>query len=170
MINSGMIGMPLHFGKMPRWLTERMGKMGSAIIESVAQNYGKSEVLTRLSDPNWFQALGAVMGMQELFSGLGFMLGPPIGGLLYARGGFSMPFLVLGIMLLSVLFFLPCVLRRTAAGEAPAEEAGTVEAARAGVIDAVDYLEQAVLRFGIVSRQGARAGGGTAGSPVAKRA
>lgn len=55
-------------------------------------------------------------------------------------------------------------------GEAPAEEAGTVEAARAGVIDAVDYLEQAVLRFGIVSRQGARAGGGTAGSPVAKRA
>ena len=70
MINSGMIGMPLHFGKMPRWLTERMGKMGSAIIESVAQNYGKSEVLTRLSDPNWFQALGAVMGMQWNSSGV----------------------------------------------------------------------------------------------------
>ena len=64
MINSGMMGMPLHFGKMPKWLTSRMGKLGSAIIESVAQNYGKSEVLTRLSDPNWFQALGAVMGMQ----------------------------------------------------------------------------------------------------------
>ena len=62
--------MPLHFGKMPKWLTERMGKMGSAIIESVAQNYGKSEVLTRLSDPNWFQALGAVMGMQWNSSGV----------------------------------------------------------------------------------------------------
>ena len=70
MINSGMMGMPLHFGKMPKWLTERMGKMGSAIIESVAQNYGKSEVLTRLSDPNWFQALGAVMGMQWNSSGV----------------------------------------------------------------------------------------------------
>ncbi|MEE1550447.1 MAG: DUF763 domain-containing protein [Nitrospinaceae bacterium] len=70
MINSGTIAMPLHFGKMPKWLTERMGKMGSAIIESVAQNYGKSEVLTRLSNPNWFQALGAVMGMQWNSSGV----------------------------------------------------------------------------------------------------
>ena len=26
MINSGMMGMPLHFGKMPKWLTSRMGK------------------------------------------------------------------------------------------------------------------------------------------------
>ena len=57
MINSGTIGMPLHFGKMPKWLTERMGLMGSAIIESVAQNYGKSEVLTRLSNPTGFRPL-----------------------------------------------------------------------------------------------------------------
>ena len=62
--------MPLHFGKMPKWLTERMGKMGSAIVESVAQNYGKSEVLTRFSNPNWFQAMGAVMGMQWNSSGV----------------------------------------------------------------------------------------------------
>ena len=64
MINSGTMGLPLHFGKVPRWLTDRMGDMGSAVVESVVQNYGKSEVLTRMSDPNWFQALGAVMGMQ----------------------------------------------------------------------------------------------------------
>ena len=70
MVNSGMMGMPLHFGKVPRWLTERMGQMGSAIIESVAQNYGKSEVLTRLSNPNWFQALGAVTGMHWNSSGV----------------------------------------------------------------------------------------------------
>ena len=70
MVNSGMMGMPLHFGKVPRWLTERMGKMGSAIIESVAQNYGKSEVLTRLSNPNWFQAFGAVTGMHWNSSGV----------------------------------------------------------------------------------------------------
>ena len=60
MINAGSIGMPLHFGKVPRFLTERMGNMGDAIIESIVYNYGKSEVLTRMSDPNWFQALGAV--------------------------------------------------------------------------------------------------------------
>ncbi len=70
MINSGMMGMPLHYGKMPKWLTERMGKMGSAIVESIVQNYGKSEVLTRLSNPNWFQAFGAVMGMQWNSSGV----------------------------------------------------------------------------------------------------
>ena len=70
MINSGVMGMPLHFGKMPRWLTERMGNMGLAIVESVVQNYGKSEMLTRMSDPNWFQAFGAVMGMQWNSSGV----------------------------------------------------------------------------------------------------
>jgi uncharacterized protein len=70
MINAGSIGMPLHFGKVPRFLTERMGNMGDAIIESIVYNYGKSEVLTRMSDPNWFQALGAVMGMHWNSSGV----------------------------------------------------------------------------------------------------
>ena len=62
--------MPLHFGRMPTWFTERMGSLSEAVIESVVQNYGKSEVLTRLSDPNWFQALGAVAGMQYNSSGV----------------------------------------------------------------------------------------------------
>ena len=70
MINAGTIGMPLHFGKVPSFLTERMGKMGDAIVESIVDNYGKSEVLTRMSDPNWFQALGAVMGMHWNSSGV----------------------------------------------------------------------------------------------------
>lgn len=70
MINSGALGMPLHFGKVPTFLTDRMGEMGDAIIESIVYNYGKSEVLTRLSDPNWFQALGAVMGMHWNSSGV----------------------------------------------------------------------------------------------------
>ena len=70
MINAGTMGLPLHFGKMPAWFTERMGLMGNAIVESVVDNYGKSEVLTRMSDPNWFQALGAVMGMQWNSSGV----------------------------------------------------------------------------------------------------
>ena len=70
MINAGTLGMPLHFGKVPNFLTQRMGLMGDAIVESIVDNYGKSEVLTRMSDPNWFQALGAVMGMQWNSSGV----------------------------------------------------------------------------------------------------
>jgi hypothetical protein len=70
MISAGSIGMPLHFGKVPSFLTERMGNMGEAIIEAIIENYGPSEVLTRMSDPNWFQALGATMGMHWNSSGI----------------------------------------------------------------------------------------------------
>ena len=70
MISAGTIGMPLHPGKVPSFLSERMGRMGDAIIESILDNYGKSEVLTRMSDPNWFQAFGAVTGMHWNSSGV----------------------------------------------------------------------------------------------------
>ena len=70
MIGSGAIGLPLHFGAVPNFLSDRMGKMGDAIIESIVDNYGKSEVLTRMSDPNWFQAFGAVTGMHWNSSGV----------------------------------------------------------------------------------------------------
>lgn len=70
MISAGAIGMPLHFGKVPKFLSERMGRMGDTIIESILDNYGKSEVLTRMSDPNWFQAFGAVTGMHWNSSGV----------------------------------------------------------------------------------------------------
>ena len=70
MISSGAIGMPLHFGAVPTFLTERMGRVGDAVVESIVHNYGKSEVLTRMSDPNWFQALGALMGMHWNSSGV----------------------------------------------------------------------------------------------------
>ena len=70
MISAGSIGMPLHFGKVPTFLTDRMANMGEAIVESIVDNYGKSEVLTRMSDPNWFQALGATMGMHWNSSGV----------------------------------------------------------------------------------------------------
>lgn len=55
---------------MPAWLAERMTKMGTAIVECILHNYGPSEVLTRLSDPFWFQALGSVMGMDWHSSGI----------------------------------------------------------------------------------------------------
>jgi hypothetical protein len=62
--------LPLHHGKVPTWLAERMSLLGGAIIESVAMEYGRKEVLTRMSDPLWFQALGCVMGMDWHSSGI----------------------------------------------------------------------------------------------------
>ena len=47
-----------------------MTKLGAAISESVLYHYGSSELLSRLSDPFWFQALGCVMGMDWHSSGI----------------------------------------------------------------------------------------------------
>src|SRR6187399_2929841 len=47
-----------------------MTTLGTAIAEVVVQQYGRSELLTRLSDPFWFQALGSVMGMDWHSSGI----------------------------------------------------------------------------------------------------
>ena len=55
---------------MPPWLAERMVTLGSAIVESVLYEYGRSALLSRLSDPFWFQALGCVMGMDWHSSGI----------------------------------------------------------------------------------------------------
>ncbi len=70
MKRSGHADLPLHYGKVPPWLYERMNKLGRAIIEAIVEEYGTSEVLTRLSDPFWFQSLGSVMGMDWHSSGI----------------------------------------------------------------------------------------------------
>ncbi len=70
MKKSGYADLPLHNGKVPRWLAERMSKMGGAIMEAIVIEYGKSEVLKRLSDPAWFQSLGCVLGMDWHSSGI----------------------------------------------------------------------------------------------------
>src|SRR5579864_4834439 len=70
MKRSGVADLPLHGGRVPPWLAERMTMLGTAISESVLYHYGASELLSRLSDPFWFQALGAVMGMDWHSSGI----------------------------------------------------------------------------------------------------
>jgi hypothetical protein len=70
MKRSGSADLPLHYGKVPLWLAERMSKLGVAITEAIITEYGTSEVLRRLSDPFWFQSLGAVMGMDWHSSGI----------------------------------------------------------------------------------------------------
>src|SRR6476659_6743587 len=70
MKRSGSADLPLHYGYVPKWLAERMAKLGLAITESIITEYGKQELLRRLSDPFWFQSLGAVMGMDWHSSGI----------------------------------------------------------------------------------------------------
>ncbi len=67
---SGSADLPLHYGHVPPWLAQRMAKLGLAITEAILVEYGKSEVLRRLSNPFWFQSLGAVMGMDWHSSGI----------------------------------------------------------------------------------------------------
>src|SRR5258707_2328507 len=70
MKRSGVADLPLHGGRVPPWLAERMTLLGTAISESVLYHYGTPELLSRLSDPFWFQALGCVMGMDWHSSGI----------------------------------------------------------------------------------------------------
>jgi len=67
---SGTADLPLHGGRVPPWLARRMTELGTAIAEHIIIEYGASEFLTRLSDPFWFQAFGAVMGMDWHSSGI----------------------------------------------------------------------------------------------------
>jgi hypothetical protein len=70
MKRSGVADLPLHGGRVPPWLAQRMEQLGTAITESIVYHYGTSEFLSRLSDPFWFQALGCVMGMDWHSSGI----------------------------------------------------------------------------------------------------
>jgi uncharacterized protein len=70
MKRSGVADLPLHGGRVPAWLASRMSTLGTAIAESVMVHYGRPALLSRLSDPFWFQALGSVMGMDWHSSGI----------------------------------------------------------------------------------------------------
>src|SRR5579859_3812879 len=66
---AGTASLPLHYGRVPAWLATRMARLSAVVTESVLYHYGTPELLTRLSDPFWFQALGSVMGMDWHSSG-----------------------------------------------------------------------------------------------------
>jgi hypothetical protein len=70
MKRSGTADLPLHYGAVPPWLAERMAKLGLAVTEVILMEYGKADWIRRLSDPCWFQSLGAVMGMDWHSSGI----------------------------------------------------------------------------------------------------
>ncbi len=69
-MRTGTANLPLHGGKCPAWLFTHMKALSAAIIEVIIEDSGTDEVLRRLSDPYWFQALGCVVGFDWHSSGV----------------------------------------------------------------------------------------------------
>jgi len=69
-MKTGSAQLPLHYGKAPSWLFQRMRKLAREITICIVDECGTEEMLTRLSDPFWFQAFGCVLGFDWHSSGL----------------------------------------------------------------------------------------------------
>jgi hypothetical protein len=70
MDRTGSADLPLHSGRVPDWLAERMARMSRVLVEALVLHYGRHEVLRRFAHPFWFQSFGAVMGMDWHSSGV----------------------------------------------------------------------------------------------------
>jgi uncharacterized protein len=67
---AGSADLPLHGGRVPKWLADRMTRLGAVISQAIVHHYGRDELLRRLAHPFWFQSFGAVMGMDWHSSGI----------------------------------------------------------------------------------------------------
>jgi hypothetical protein len=67
---AGSADLPLHSGHVPKWLSDRMTRLGAVVSEAIVHHYGRDELLRRLAHPFWFQSFGAVMGMDWHSSGI----------------------------------------------------------------------------------------------------
>lgn len=70
MKRSGAADLVLSGGRIPPWLFSRMKQLSLPIVESILQEKGLKDFLSRLSDPYWFQSFGAVIGMDWNTSGV----------------------------------------------------------------------------------------------------
>jgi len=69
-MKTGIATLPLHYGKAPRWLFEKMVRLSRAILESFLMEYTPDDFLRRLSDPFWFQSFGCILGFDWHSSGI----------------------------------------------------------------------------------------------------
>jgi hypothetical protein len=69
-MRTGIANLPLHGGSAPRWLFTRMVKLAEGIMGVMVDEHGSEEVLRRLANPFWFQALGCVLGFDWHSSGV----------------------------------------------------------------------------------------------------
>ena len=70
MRRSGSADLPLHNGHVPKWLADRMTRLGAVLTEAIVHHYGRDEFLRRVAHPFWFQSFGALMGMDWHSSGI----------------------------------------------------------------------------------------------------
>jgi len=68
-VHTGTADLPLHSGRAPRWLFNRMVSLAGSIAELIVMDYGRQELLLRVSDPYWFQAFSCVLGFDWHSSG-----------------------------------------------------------------------------------------------------
>ncbi len=66
----GTATLPLHGGRAPRWLMDRMIRLAREIIIIIVSDFGSKEVLRRMSDPFWFQSFGCLLGFDWHSSGV----------------------------------------------------------------------------------------------------
>ncbi|NLO89263.1 MAG: DUF763 domain-containing protein [Clostridia bacterium] len=69
-MKTGSVNLPLHGGKCPPWLFNKMKNLSAVLLETVVLEYGPTEVLKRFSDPLWFQSFGCLLGFDWHSSGL----------------------------------------------------------------------------------------------------
>ncbi|MDH5815642.1 MAG: DUF763 domain-containing protein [Candidatus Nezhaarchaeales archaeon] len=56
------LDLPLHDGRAPRWLYERMVKLAGCVLAIIVDEHGPIGLLERIADPLWFQALACALG------------------------------------------------------------------------------------------------------------
>src|SRR3989344_3329878 len=66
----GVATFTLDYGKCPRWLFERMVKLGREMTQVLVDEYGPDEFVKRIANPVWFQSLGTVLAFDWNASGL----------------------------------------------------------------------------------------------------
>src|SRR5436853_2773872 len=69
-MRTGTADLPLHGGRAPRWLFERMSALAREMALAILAEEGAAGLMRRLSDPFWFQAFGCVLGFDWHSSGL----------------------------------------------------------------------------------------------------
>jgi len=70
MIQRGVATFGLDYGTCPKWLFERMVKLGREMTRAIVAEEGADEFIRRLADPVWFQSLGTVLAFDWNASGL----------------------------------------------------------------------------------------------------
>lgn len=69
-MHRGIATFGLDTGKCPRWLFERMVRLGREMTRVLIEEYGPDEFIRRISDPVWFQSLGTVLAFDWNSSGI----------------------------------------------------------------------------------------------------